>query len=111
NNFIEVTEITYNNGKEKSTTNLYFPFEEMMSKVIVYFELEKNGKSVVLYEIDGILYYAFLQKDDLVELNSPQAEAYESEWEFNYRRDKETLTFSNEEAQYQINENDDIVRI
>src|SRR5690606_17055660 len=91
NNFIEVTEITYNNGKEKSTTNLYFPFEEMMSQIIVYFELEKSEKSVEFY--------------------FPQPDGNETEWDFNYHQNEETLTFSNEEAQYRIYETDDSVGI
>ena len=111
NNFIEVTEITYNNGKEKSTTNLYFPFEEMMSQIIVYFELEKSGKSVVLYEMDNKLHYVFLQEDDLVEFYFPQPDGNETEWDFNYHQNEETLTFSNEEAQYRIYETDDSVGI
>ena len=115
-NFVEVTEITYNGNKEKSTQKLYFPLEEMTSQILLYFEIEKNGKAAVLYEIDQKLHYVFLQKDDVVEFYFPPTEdagtqTVPQEKGFNYNPKDNTLTFYNGAAQYQIYETDQTIGI
>lgn len=115
-NFIEVTEFTYPNGKEQSTQNYYFPLEEMTSQILLYFELESQEKYVVLYEADQKLHYVFLQKDDLIEFYFPQnhennVEALLQKEAFHYNSAKGTLTFSQEDARYEIYETPDGIGI
>src|SRR5690554_2279203 len=112
-NFVEVTEISYDKDKEHVTEKLYFPLEEMTSQILLYFELEKKEKVVVLYEIDEKLHYVFLQKDDLVEFYFPQtdSESAESKKDFAYNPKEQTLTFTNEKAQYQIYETEQNISI
>lgn len=110
-NFVEVTEITYDGEIENRTEKLYFPLEEMTSQILLYFELEHNGKVVTLYEIDEKLHYVFLQKGDLIEFYFPKTDDLDTETtlqkkDFSYNSTDKVLTFSNNTARYQIYETD-----
>jgi len=107
-NFLEITEITYNGDKENRTVTLYFPMEEISSRILLSFELEKNGKRAILYETDQELHYAFIQKDESVEFHFP-GDAENTG--FVYDRNDRTLMFTNKSAQYQVYETDKTVGI
>lgn len=94
----------------------YFPLDEMIVNILLYFEIENNGKAAVLYEINQELHYVFLKKDNKVEFYFPQKE--ESNQQklnekkvFTYDPKGNKLTFQNVSAQYQIYETEETVGI
>lgn len=116
NNFIEVTEINYKDGKELSETKNYFPMEEMSSEIIFSFELEKSAKRLVIYQTYKMLHYVLILEDEEVEFYFPQPH-YDEESQktvygnFTYDMDADTLSFKNADAEYKIYETTDKVGI
>src|SRR5690554_4089275 len=113
-NFTKVTEIFYAGETEKIVEKLYFPMEEMMSKIILYFELD-NDKSAILYELDNRLHYVFLKEVDEVEFYFPQNGSIDAEqnnlYPFTYSQQNNQLEFSNKNAKYQIYETENEIGI
>lgn len=116
NNFIEVTETDYKDGKEFSETKNYFSMEEMSSDIIFSFELEKSGKQLIIYQTEKILNYVLILEDEEIEFYFPQPYYDEQNQEtvyenFTYDMDENTLSFKNADAEYEIYESPEKVGI
>ena len=111
NDFVEVREITYQDGKETIQTKNYFPWEEFNSEIIFSFDLEKSGKKLLVYQTGKILHYVLILEDEEVEFHYPEAYYDEEKQEtiygnFVYDLDQNTLFFENSDAEYTIYETD-----
>lgn len=113
--FEEITERTFKKGKQKSTTKLYMNPVNYGEDIIFTFQLEKNEKEVVIYRQGDRLHYALLRKDGEVEFFYPEITFNESGKEMNekfvYKQNKTGLSFTNENAQYEVYETEKTVGV
>ena len=86
--------------------------EEYSSDIIFSFELEKSKKRMIVYQNYNTLNYALILDDNELEFYYPDLNADEENQEkFVYDNDKNTLTFTNNSAEYQIYETENSVGI
>lgn len=115
NGFNEITETIYKNGKEKITAKTYMFTEDYGDDIIFTFQLEKNEKDVVIFRQGDRLYYALLRKDGEVEFFYPEYFYDENGKELNekfvYTQNKTGLSFTNEDAQYEVYETEKTVGV
>lgn len=91
------------NGKKmvktiKTTLNL----DEDGIKPVLRFHIDKNGKDIVLFNInDRTLNYAIIDKDSSVEFSYPIETVYQNP-DFTYNKKENTIVFQNKNATYKI---------
>ncbi len=114
--FYDVSEFTYENGKETLLKKLFFPVEDLSDQILFSFELEKNKKRVILYKSDENLNYALIREDEEVEFYYPllNKETFNIDYssnDFEFDSKKNTLHFQNADAEYEIYETGNTVGI
>lgn len=97
--FFLITTQEWDGTKMKTTSKQRISIEEG-DVALLEFEIEENGKKVILFEYDDILHYVFLGKDGYVEFHYPTD--IEGASPFKYTAAKSELVFKNPSATYTI---------
>ena len=101
----EVTTDQTWNGKEMIMNSIRtIDLEQDGIKVILAFTVPKNGKQIILYNInDRTLNYAAVNKDSAVEFYYPVETVYENpDFKFDSTSINRTVTFVNDNATYKV---------
>lgn len=74
--------------------------------VVLSFQVPKNGKQVMLYNLnDRMLYYALLRKDSTVEFSYPLEAVYQNpDFRFDNSAGNMSVSFKNKDASYKVYE-------
>lgn len=99
-----ITEQTWNGNTMVKKTTKTIDLEQEGIKLILSFIIPENGKKVVLYNInDRTLNYALVRKDNTVEFDYPVESVYQHpDFKFDCTPDNRSVTFSNKNATYKI---------
>lgn len=99
-----ITEQTWNGKTMVKKTTKTIDLEQEGIKLILSFIIPENGKKVVLYNInDRTLNYALVRKDNTVEFDYPVESVYQHpDFKFDCTPDNRSVTFSNKNATYKI---------
>ena len=91
------------NGKKMITTiKTTINLEEEGIKPILRFHIDKNGKDIILFNInDRTLNYAVINKDDSVEFSYPIETIYQNP-DFTFNKKENTIVFKNKNVTYKI---------
>lgn len=100
--FYATTTTEWNGNKKNTKTTKTLDLEYDGLSEILSFNLIKNQKRVVLFSMNGLaLNYALIKPNDTVEFSFP-IELMEEGSNFKLNKTKNTLTFKNKNATYQI---------
>ncbi len=113
---VEVHTEEWKNGKKLESNTLLLPYDAYENDTLLYFDLDKNDKKVVLFTSDEYLYYALLKTDESIEFYHPKPFYDETEngyvyGNFTYDSDDKTLKFKNKDAEYVLYETDNSIGI
>lgn len=100
--FFRVSTQKWDGTKMKTTIKEGIYIEEG-DVALLEFEIEENGKKVILFEVDNILHYVFLGKDGYIEFHYPTDIEGASPFKCSAAKDK--LVFKNASATYTIYQN------
>jgi len=100
--FYSTTTTEWNGNKKSTKTTKTLDLEYDGLSEILSFNLIKNQKQVVLFSMNGLaLNYALIKPDGTVEFSFP-IEMMEEDYNFRLNKTKDTLTFKNKGATYQV---------
>lgn len=113
---VEVHTEEWKNNKKKESNTLLLPYNTYETDTLLYFDLNKSNKKVVLFKSDEYLYYALLKPDETIEFYYPQPFYDETKenyvyGNFTYDSDDKTLKFKNKDAEYILYETDNSIGI
>ncbi len=98
------TEQTWNGKTMVKKTTKTIDTEQEGIQVIFSFVIPKNGKKIILYNInDRTLNYAFIHEDNTVEFSYPIETVYKNpDFKFDSSSTNRSVTFTNKDATYKI---------
>lgn len=104
--FNTTTEETWNGKKMVKKSIRTIDTDQEGIEVILSFNIPRNNKQVILYNInDRMLYYALVRKDSTVEFSYPIEAVYNSpDFQFDSTANKLSVTFRNKTATYNVYE-------
>lgn len=113
---VEVQTEEWKNNKKTESNTLLIPYGTYEKNTLLYFDLYKNEKKVVLFTLDEFLYYALLKPDETIEFYYPQPFYDETKEDyiygyFTYDSNDKTLKFKNKDAEYILYETDNSIGI